>query len=85
LVIAIRDVVVLLHSVIDGDIISFHFLLSVKVCSNGLDCVFASEWTVQMSPMFDVKKFVATYHHKLQFNSKDFVIPNPNDGSETTS
>jgi hypothetical protein len=57
--------VVLLHSVIDGDIISYHFLLFVKVCSNGLDCVFASEWMVQMSPMFDIKKNYVTYHHRL--------------------
>jgi hypothetical protein len=27
---------------------------------------------MQIFLMFDVKKFEATYHHKLQFNSKDY-------------
>jgi hypothetical protein len=49
------SVVALLHSVIGGDIIRFHFLLSVIICLNGSDCVFAAEWMVEMSPMFDVK------------------------------
>jgi hypothetical protein len=48
------SVVALLHSVIGGDIIRFHLLLPVIICLNGSDCVFAAEWMVEMSPMFDV-------------------------------
>jgi hypothetical protein len=51
------NVVALLHSVIGGDIIRFHFLLSVIICLNGSDCMFAAEWMVKMSPIFDVKNF----------------------------
>jgi hypothetical protein len=52
------SVVALLHSVIGGNIIRFHFLLSVINClMNGSDCVFPAEWMVEMSPMFDVKNF----------------------------